>query len=81
MLKDLDLGPIRSQLDQNFCFGDNNSLKKKRKTKSTPKKPYSSKKVKVGNVSRNICYRRIKENDAFNVSFITDCFSFYYKVF
>ena len=80
MLENLELGAIRSQLEQSFCFNDNGSLnkklKKKRKTKGTAKATYSSIKVKARNFLRNISYRRLKENSTFNISFITDCFSF-----
>ena len=47
----------------------------KRKTKRTPKTPYFITKVKAINVLSNISHKRLKGNDAFNVSFITDCFS------
>ena len=86
MLENLELGAIRSQLDQSFCFNDNGSLnkkvgKKKRKTKGTAKATYSSIKVKARNFLRNMSYRRLKENSTFNISFITDCFSFVIRNF
>ena len=49
MLENLDLVPTASQLNQNFCLDHSDSLKKKRKTKSTPKAPYS--KIKVNEIS------------------------------
>ena len=83
MLENLGLGAIRSQLDQNFCLIDNDSLnkrvEKKRKTKGKAKTPYSSTKVKARNFLSNISYRRLKENDAFNISLLT-VFHFLYKI-
>ena len=58
MLENLELGAIRSQLDQNFCFDENDSLnkivEKKRNTKGTAKTPNSSTKFKARNVLNNI---------------------------
>ena len=49
MLKNLELGAIESQLDQNFCIHDNDSLNKKVEkkinTKGTAKTLYCSTKV------------------------------------
>ena len=38
MLENLELGAIRSQLDQSFCFNDNGSLNKKVEKKKEKQK-------------------------------------------
>lgn len=45
--KKFRLRTSRKLADQNICFNDNDSLKKKRKTKSTPKTPYSQLKREI----------------------------------
>ena len=52
ILENIGLGTIGRQLDQNFCYVDNGSLKKvekKIKSKSPPKTPDASTKVKARN--------------------------------
>ena len=45
--KKFRLRTSRKLADQNICFNDNDSLKKKRKTKRTPKTPYSQLKREI----------------------------------
>ena len=65
---------IESQQDQNFWMNDNDvHFKKEKKVRNTE---YSSTKVKARNLLTNVGYRRFKESDFSNVSFITDILSF-----
>ena len=65
---------IESQQDQNFSMSDNDvHFKKEKKVRNTE---YSSTKVKARNLLTNVGYRRFKESDFANVSFITDIMSF-----
>ena len=65
---------IGSQQDQNFSMNDSDvHLKKERKTRNTQ---YSSTKVKARNLLTNVGYRRFKESDFTNSSFIIDILSF-----
>ena len=65
---------IGSQQDQNFSMNDNDvHFKKERKTRNTQ---YSSTKVKARNLLTNVGYRRFKESDFTNTSFIIDILSF-----
>ena len=70
---------IGSQQDPDF-FQDNIDVpKKKKKTqskKSTAKSNYNSTKVKARNLLTNVSYRRYKQKDFNNASFITDILSF-----
>ena len=61
-----------SQQDLNFFQDDNNSQKKKKKKKSN----CNSTKVKARNLLTNLSYRRYKQQDFNNVSFIIDTLSF-----
>ena len=72
-MKDFSEG-IESQQDQNFSMNDNDvHFKKEKKVRNTE---YSSTKVKARNLLTNVGYRRFKESDFINVSFITDILSF-----
>ena len=65
---------IGSQQDQNFSMNDNDvHFKKEKKVRNTE---YSSTKVKARNLLTNVGYRRFKESDFTNVSFLTDILSF-----
>ena len=65
---------IESQQDQNFSMNDNDvHFKKEKKVRNTE---YRSTKVKARNLLTNVGYRRFKESDFTNVSFITDILSF-----
>ena len=65
---------IGSQQDQNFSMNDNDvHFKKEKKTRNTE---YSSTKVKARNLLTNVGYRRFKESDFKNQSFVTDILSF-----
>ena len=61
---------IGSQQDQNFLQDDNVVPKKKRR------KDYSNTKVKTRNLLTNVSYRRFKQSDFKNNSFIIDILSF-----
>ena len=64
---------IESQQDQDLFQDDNNVLKnKKREAKSN----YSITKVKAQNLLTNVSYRRYKQKDFNNASFIIDILSF-----
>ena len=64
---------IESQQDQDLFLDDNNVLKnKKREAKSN----YSITKVKAQNLLTNVSYRRYKQKDFKNASFIIDILSF-----
>ena len=65
---------IGSQQDQNFSMNDNDvHFKKEKKVRNTE---YSSTKVKAQNLLTNVGYRRFKESDFVNVSFLIDILSF-----
>ena len=59
-----------SQQDQNF-FQDNNAVEKKK-----TRKDYGNIKVKTRNLLTNVSYRRFKQSDFKNDSFIIDILSF-----
>ena len=59
-----------SQQDQNF-FQDNNAVEKKK-----TRKDYGNIKVKARNLLTNVSYRRFKQSDFKNDSFIIDILSF-----
>ena len=61
---------IGSQQDQNFLQDDNVVPKKKRR------KDYSNTKVKTRNLLTNVSYRRFKQSDFKNNSFIIDILLF-----
>ena len=63
-----------SQQDRDF-FQDDNEVPKKQ-LKKTVKSNYSSTKVKACNLSTNLSYRRYKQKDFNNASFIIDILSF-----
>ena len=63
-----------SQQDRDF-FQDDNEVPKKQ-SKKTVKSNYSSTKVKACNLSTNLSYRRYKQKDFNNASFIIDILSF-----
>ena len=63
-----------SQQDLNF-FQDDNDAPKKKKIKDT-KSNCSSTKVKARNLLTNLSYRRYKQQDFNNLSFIIDILSF-----
>ena len=61
---------IGSQQYQNFSQDDNDLPKKKRKRKRTAKSNYSNTKFKAKNLLANVSYRRFKQKDFNNASFI-----------
>ena len=64
---------IGSQQDQNFSMNGNDVHFKKEKARNIE---YSSTKVKARNLLTNVGYRRFKESDFVNVSFLIDILSF-----
>ena len=65
---------IESQQDQNFSMDDNDvHFKKEKKARNTQ---YSPTKVKARNLLTNVSYRRFKESDFSNTSFIIDILTF-----
>ena len=73
--------------DQNFCLDDQSNpknvgkIKTQKKNNAKFKIPYSATKVKARNFLSNISYRRMKEQDLDNFSFIFDVYSFLIKDF
>ena len=67
-----------SQQDQNLSQDDNNVPKKR---KRTAKSNYSNTKVKARNLLTNVSYRKFKQNDFNNASFIIDILSFIVQYF
>ena len=64
-----------SQQDLNF-FQDDNDSQKKKKQQQKKKSNCNSTKVKARNLLTNLSYRRYKQQDFNNVSFIIDTLSF-----
>ena len=69
-----------NQQDQNFSQ-DDNDIPKKKKRKRTAKSNYSNTKVKARNLLTNVSYRRFKQKDFNNASFIIDIFLFIVQYF
>ena len=69
---------IGSQQDQNFSQDDNDVPKER---KRTAKSNYSNIKVKARNLLTNVSYRRFKQKDFNNASFIIDILSFTVQYF
>ena len=67
-------GEPESQQDLNF-FQDKNDVPKKKKIR-TAKSSYSNTKVKARNLLTNVSYRRYKQQDFNNASFVIDISSF-----
>ena len=70
-----------NQQDQNFSQDDNDITKKKRKRKRIAKSNYSNTKVKARNLLPNVSYRRFKQKDFNNASFISDILLFIVQYF
>ena len=71
---------IESQQGQNFSQDDNDVLKKKKK-KRTAKSNYSNAKVKARHLLTNVSYKRFKQKDFNNASFIIDISLFIVQYF
>ena len=69
-----------NQQDQNFSQ-DDNDIPKKKKRKRTAKSNYSNTKVKARNLLTNVSYRRFKQKDFNNASFIIDILLFIVQYF
>ena len=67
-------GEPESQQDLNF-FQDENDVPKKKKIR-TAKSSYSNTKVKARNLLTNVSYRRNKQQDFNNASFVIDILPF-----
>ena len=66
---------IRSQQDQNF-YQDYNDVPKNNNRKRKERSNYSNTKVKGRNLLTNVSYRRFKQSDFLNNSFVIDLLSF-----
>ena len=67
---------IESQQDPNFSQDNNDVPKKKKKERERQISNYSNAKVKARNLLTNVSYRRFKQKDFNNASFIIDILLF-----
>ena len=75
-LMDIFSEEIGSQQDQDFFQDDKDAQNKKTKTKEKPNSNFSNTAVKTRNLLTSVLYRRYKQKDITNASFIIDILSF-----
>ena len=75
-LMDIFSEEIGSQQDQDFFQDDKDAQNKKTKTKEKRNSNFSNTAVKTRNLLTNVLYRRYKQKDITNASFIIDILSF-----